>query len=235
MRKNMRKEMILGLLLVGIVSVFLGGCIGTTEINDVNQVDISEPTMMQTAPISEEPIVTPTPTLPAPKYAIGDVVGNEIDAIAGCVIGSYNELVDRYSIQIVGNKEGTWMYYLNDKKHSVKRVELEEGYPVLLARGISISDIPTLKKKDAKILSKSTHYDSLGWLHITGEVENTGLETLEFAKVVATIYDKEGTVIAVESSYTQPHTLKRGQVAPFEIVCTQDIPSGKYKLSVGWH
>ena len=236
MRKNMRKEMILGLLLVGIMSVFLGGCLDTTEISDVNQVDVNEPTVVPTAPVIEEPIVTPTPTLPAPKYAIGNVVGDEIDAIAGCVIGSFNELGDRYSIQIVGNKEGTWMFYLNDKKHSVKRAELEERYPVLLAQGIRISDIPTLKQKDAKILSKSTHRDSLGWPHITAEVENTGIDTLKFVKVVATIYDKEGTVIAVESTYTQPHTLKRGEIAPFEIVCMSDIPNGaQYKVTVGWN
>ena len=232
----MKKEMILGLLLVGIMSVFLGGCLDTTEISDVNQVDVSEPTMVQTAPITEEIIVTPTPALPAPKYAIGDVVGDEIDAIAGCVIGSFNELGDRYSIQIVGNKEGTWMFYLNDKKHSVKRVEFEERYPVLLAQGIRISDIPTLKQKDTEILSKSTHRDSLGWLHIVGEVTNTGVETLEFVKVIATIYDKDGTVIAVESTYTQPHTLKRGQVAPFEIVCMSNIPKGaQYKVTVRWN
>ena len=228
--------MILGILLVGIVSIFSGGCLDTTEISDVNQVDVNEPTVVPTAPVIEEPIVTSTPALPAPKYAIGDVVGDEIDAIAGCVIGSFNELGDRYSIQIVGNKEGTWMFYLNDKKHSVKRAELEERYPMLLAQGIRISDIPTLKQKDAEILSKSTHRDVFEWVHIIGEVKNTGIETLKFVKVVATIYDKDGTVIAVESTYTQPHTLKRGQVAPFEIVCMSNIPKGaQYKVTVRWN
>ena len=231
---DIKKELILGILLVTVVSIFGCGCIGTTEVRDVNQIDVNEPTVVPTVPI-EQSIVTPTPALPASKYAIGNVVGDEIDAVAGCVIESFNELSDRYSIQIVGNKEGTWMYYLNDKKHSVKRAELEEKYPVLLAQGISISDIPTLKQKDAELLSKSTHRDSLGWMHIVGEIENTGVETLEFVKVIATIYDKEGTVIGTDRAYTQPHTLKRGQVAPFEIVCMQDIPSGaQYTLTVVW-
>ena len=232
----MEKELILGILLISVVSIFGCGCIDTTEVSDVEQIDISEPAVIQVTPI-EEPIVTPVPTtLPEPKYARGDVVGNDISASAGCVIGSFNELGDRYSIQIVGNKEGTWMYYLNDKKHSVKRIELEEKYPVLLARGISISDIPTLKKKDAEILSDSSYRDSLDWGHIVGEIENTGLETLKFVKVIATIYDKDGTVIGMDSTYAQPHTLKRGQVAPFEIVCMQDIPSGaQYKLTMEWN
>jgi hypothetical protein len=231
----MEKEMILEILLIGIVSIFGCGCIDTTEVSDVEQIDISEPAVVPTVPI-EQSIVTSAPTLPAPKYAIGNVVGDEADAIAGCVIGSFNELGDRYSIQIVGNKEGTWMFYLNDKKHSVKRAELEERYPVLLAQGIRISDIPTLKQKDAKILSESTNRDVFEWVHIVGEVKNTGIETLKFVKVVATIYDKDGTAIAVESTYTQPHTLKRGQVAPFEIVCMNKVPIGaKYKLTVDWN
>lgn len=227
--------MILGILLIGIVSVFLGGCLDTTEVSNVDQIDVSEPAVVQVTPV-KEPIVTPTPTLPAPKYAIGDVVGNNPDASAGCVIGSFNELGDMYSIQVVGNKEEVWVFYLKPStKHSVKRAKLEEEYPVLLGHIDSLLDIPILKGEDAEILSKSTHHDSLGWLHIVGEVENTGIETLKFVKVIATIYNKDGTVIATDSSYTKPHTLKRGQVAPFEIVCMQDIPSGKYKLTVEWH
>lgn len=224
-------EKLLVILLVGIVSLFGCGCIDTTQVDTVSEV---EPTA---TPQKSTQIPEPTaiPTLPAPKYIIGDVVGDKIDAIAGCVVCSYNEVSDIYTIQIVGNKEGTWMYWRNENKRPVKRAELEEGYPILLARGVSLSDIPTLKAKDAKILSMSTTRDVFEWLHIVGEIENTGIETLEFVKVIATIYDKADKVIGVESTYTQPHTLKRGQVAPFEVICMGDIPTGvRYKLTVSW-
>ncbi len=223
------KKAVIVIIGLFVVSLFGCMCIDTTDVED--------------SPVSE--VITdtsadspaPTANVAIPKYVIGDVVGKDIADLGGGVIISYNAVNDKYTIKIVGNVKGTWMYIAeNSDTYVIKRAKLEEDFPVLLAHIESIEDIPTLKTKDAKILSKSTHYDSLGWLHIVGEVQNTGIDTLEFVKVIATIYDKEGTVIGTDFTYTQPHTLKKGQTAPFEIIYTEDVPSGsKYKLVIDWN
>ena len=228
------KNEIIGILLVSILSVFGAGCLDTTDTSGVNQAIIDTPAAIDVVAVPvEEPVVTLVP----PKYAVGDVIGKDIAGIVGCVIVSYSELGDMYAVKIIVNKEGTWMYYntASETTRMAGRARMEETYPVLLAH-ISVQDIPMMKQKDAEILSKSTHRSSTGRFHIVGEVENTGIDTLEFVKVIATIYDTGGTVIGTDSTYTQPYTLKCGQVAPFDILCTGDVPqAGKYKVVVDWN
>ena len=114
------------------------------------------------------------------------------------------------------------------------REDIENDCPILITH-VDLSSIVTLKEKDAEILSKSTHRDSLDWLHIVGEVKNTGMTTLKYVKVIATLYDEDDTVIGTDFTYTQPSTLEPGQTAPFEIICTGDIPHGvSYKLTVDY-
>ena len=233
-----------------VVSAFFGcGCIDTPKVDDVN---LDEPAAMPVVPLVEEPVVTLAPPLVEepvvtlapplveepviPKYKVGDVIGKDIAGIVGCVIVSYSELGDMYAVKIIVNKEGTWMYYntASETTRMAGRARMEETYPVLLAH-ISVQDIPMMKQKDAEISSKSTHRDVFEWMHIVGEVKNTGIETLEFVKVIATIYDKDGTVIGTAFAYTTPHTISKNDVAPFDVLYMNDVPAGaKYKLVVNW-
>jgi len=67
------------------------------------------------------------------------------------------------------------------------------------------------------ILSNSSNMYS-GFLNILGEVQNNGTQTSHFTKVVVTCYDKNGTVVAVDNTYTEPRDLAVGAKAPFKAI-----------------
>jgi len=53
-----------------------------------------------------------------------------------------------------------------------------------------------------EILSYSDYYDSLGWLHIVGEVKNSLDSRVRFVKIIATYYDSGGTRLLTPPSLT---------------------------------
>jgi hypothetical protein len=55
-----------------------------------------------------------------------------------------------------------------------------------------------------QILSNSSRIDELGYMHVLGEIKNTGSLTARFTKAIATFYDANGTVVGEASSYTEP-------------------------------
>ena len=51
---------------------------------------------------------------------------------------------------------------------------------------------------------------------IIGKVKNIGNGTAEFVKLTFNLYNKKGELIETEDTYSDPHTLKPGQKAPFD-------------------
>jgi len=72
-----------------------------------------------------------------------------------------------------------------------------------------------LPREDLVILSHS-HYEDAGWLHVRGEVQNTGDTPAEFVKVVITLYDAAGNVIGTDFTYTDLDAVPAGGTSPFE-------------------
>lgn len=81
--------------------------------------------------------------------------------------------------------------------------------------GLSSDDSSTIR-----ILSHNSFTDSLGFLHIVGELQNEGITNLEFVKVTSTLYDARNQVVATDFTYTDPSDVGPGQKAPFEIIVT---------------
>jgi hypothetical protein len=71
-----------------------------------------------------------------------------------------------------------------------------------------------------QILSNSSRIDELGYMHVLGEIKNTGSLTARFTKAIATIYDANGTVVGEASSYTEPSDINSNQTAAFDIELT---------------
>ncbi|WP_455278418.1 FxLYD domain-containing protein [[Eubacterium] cellulosolvens] len=73
-----------------------------------------------------------------------------------------------------------------------------------------------------KTLLLLSHYyyvsNVTGYLYIVGEIENNGTETSTFTQAFATCYDINGTVVAVGSAFTNPHSIEYGQRSPFQIL-----------------
>lgn len=85
------------------------------------------------------------------------------------------------------------------------------------------------------ILSHSGWLDSLGYYHVSGEVENIGDAPASFVKVTATFYNSTGVVIATSFTYTTLSVLLPGRKSPFEVLLVDTAQAAKvhhYSLSV---
>lgn len=86
------------------------------------------------------------------------------------------------------------------------------------------------------ILSHSAYTDSIGSMHIVGEVMNNSPITVNFVKIIVTFYNTYGQVIGTDNTYTEPTDLAPGQRAPFELIeSSGEIPMDQvhnYVLSV---
>jgi len=68
------------------------------------------------------------------------------------------------------------------------------------------------------IQNESVWIDSIGKLHIFGEVRNTGDSWLQFIGIHGTLYDSGGTVVDVIFTFTELSYLAPNQITPFNLV-----------------
>lgn len=76
------------------------------------------------------------------------------------------------------------------------------------------------KSESLNVLGTNTFIDSIGYLHIVGEVENNTPNLAKFVKVTGTFYNKGNEVVATDFTFTSPQDLAPGDKAPFEIILT---------------
>jgi hypothetical protein len=68
------------------------------------------------------------------------------------------------------------------------------------------------------IKSSSDFIDSIGSLHVVGEVKNNTPTNAQFVKITGTFYDTNNKVVATDFTYTNPSDIGSGQKAPFELL-----------------
>jgi hypothetical protein len=56
------------------------------------------------------------------------------------------------------------------------------------------------------ILSSSSFKDTVGYLHVVGELKNNSTDPFDFVKVVSTFYDSTGKFEAMEARYSCQNT-----------------------------
>jgi hypothetical protein len=78
----------------------------------------------------------------------------------------------------------------------------------------------------------SVRTSSIGSLRITGEVRNNTGVAAEYVKVIAALYDANGTVIAVDFTYTERRQIEAGGRSPFEVLILSAPRYASYKLWV---
>jgi hypothetical protein len=71
--------------------------------------------------------------------------------------------------------------------------------------------------RDLEIIDSSGIPGDFPVYKVVGQVENVGDGDAEFVEITATLYDAEGAVVGVDSTYAEFDVLKVGQVSPFEI------------------
>lgn len=71
-----------------------------------------------------------------------------------------------------------------------------------------------------QILSDNLFTDSVGYLHVVGEVQNNSPTNAQFVQVIGTFYDNNNQVVGTQFTYTNPSEIDAGGKAPFELILT---------------
>lgn len=77
------------------------------------------------------------------------------------------------------------------------------------------------------VQNDSMWIDSASYLHIFGEVKNTGDVWLQYVKIVGTLRDSDGGIVDVVFSYTDTMYLPPNDVSPFDIIELDTAKSAK--------
>jgi len=72
-----------------------------------------------------------------------------------------------------------------------------------------------LPRQDLVILSHDSYVDG-DWLHVRGEVQNTGETEAKYVKVVVTLYDAADQVVGMDYTYCELDVIPPGETSPFE-------------------
>jgi hypothetical protein len=85
------------------------------------------------------------------------------------------------------------------------------------------------KTRELSIVSASGRLDLTGFYYINGKVINQGEQTATNSLVIATLYDKDGRVIALGRAQTEPVNITSRSEAPFGIAVTEKLQTYKEK------
>ena len=69
-----------------------------------------------------------------------------------------------------------------------------------------------------KILSNDSYIDSMGDMHVIGEVKNNTPKVAQFVEIIGTFYDNNNKVVGTSSTFTTPTDLAPGAIAPFDLI-----------------
>jgi hypothetical protein len=69
-------------------------------------------------------------------------------------------------------------------------------------------------------LSHNSFTDSLGYLHVVGEIKNNYPATATVVRIVGTFYDINNQVVGTQFTYANPSDIGSGEKAPFVLILT---------------
>jgi hypothetical protein len=114
--------------------------------------------------------------------------------------------------------------YLDGFKNMLKSVTFTSPTPEKKPSFLNSSDTANtssntaVQDKSFKILSSNDFIDSIGYLHVVGEVQNNTPTNAQFVKITGTFYDSSDNVVGTDFTYTDPSDIGSGQKAPFELL-----------------
>jgi hypothetical protein len=73
------------------------------------------------------------------------------------------------------------------------------------------------------------------WLDIRGEVQNTGDTSAELVRVIITLYDGAGNVVAMGDTFATLDVIPPGETSPFEIRTVRHPDVDRYEIQVQGH
>ena len=75
-----------------------------------------------------------------------------------------------------------------------------------------------VKADSVTVLSSSAFIDSVGYYHISGEVQNLGSNTVDYVQISATYYDGNNKVVDTDFTYASLSYMQPNDKSPFDIV-----------------
>jgi SLAP domain-containing protein len=100
----------------------------------------------------------------------------------------------------------------------------------------SFDKLPESKSNELTISSHNSYINSIGHMHVIGEVQSNTPNVIQYVKVTGTFYDNNNKVVGTSFTYTDPKDLAPGENAPFDLILTDaSIPIDqieKYTLKV---
>ena len=88
------------------------------------------------------------------------------------------------------------------------------------------------------ITSHNTYINSIGHIHVIGEVENNSPLIAELVKIIGTFYDDNGNVVGTSFTYADPTDIGSGEKAPFDLILSDStIPIEQikdYRLTISY-
>ncbi len=158
-------------------------------------------------------------------YIVGEIQNN-----TNAPMGSVDILTTLYSkqsgkMEAVGTEDGTTL--LNVVPPNGKAPFLIGPY--IMAQRVVMYDFQvkgqaaSLPRQDLTVQSDN-YYTEGDWLHLRGQVNNTGSSDAHYVKVIITLYDPKGNVVGSATTYTNPTDIPAGENAPFDIA-TEYFPN----------
>lgn len=95
-----------------------------------------------------------------------------------------------------------------------------------------VSEVAGLEPSNVEILSHSDYYDSLGFLHVVGEVANNGPAPVSAVDIIATFYDENDRVVTVRAVRTASDVIPANKRMPFDIMLHNPLEVFRYELAV---
>jgi len=130
-------------------------------------------------------------------YSMGAVYSNES---RGIVLPKFNKFID--SIEFLPIQVAKKPSFLNAN-------ETGDSNPSSMSKN---------NANELQILSDNSFTDSIGYMHVVGEVQNNGATNAQFVQVTGTFYDNNNQVVGTHYTYTNPSDIPAGGKAPFEII-----------------
>jgi SLAP domain-containing protein len=100
----------------------------------------------------------------------------------------------------------------------------------------SFDKLPESKSNELTISSHNSYINSIGNMHVIGEVQNNTPNVIQYVKVTGTFYDNNNKVVGTSFTYTDPTDLAPNEKAPFDLILSDaSIPLDqieKYTLKV---
>ena len=85
-------------------------------------------------------------------------------------------------------------------------------------QGVATNTSDTANTRDINLLSSSSYMDSIGSLHVVGELQNASPEPRESVKIVATLRDPSGNILDSSFTYSEVEVLRPGEKSPFDVI-----------------